>query len=447
MDNNLRSLDVSIVTGALMGPCLSWINGKFPTLRSLSVVNVAERDKLYAPAGVLEHEEGQPEPPSGTRDGEAAVHKGMVALSQMTGLERLAIGNMGFVCDSFGVKQLVTLTRLRDLNLVNCATLTDAGLECLTSNLCVLESLVLGVCLKITEKGLKSLQNVARTLKRFAARGRMLPFATQGPRIADNGLRHLRQLQGLEELDLSFWQEITGVGLAYLTGLQNLRSLVLNGCNRLDEICLQHVSGLASLTALDIGNNERLHGRFMHSLEQMKTLTVLRASFCSNLCAGLGGVPPGLTELNLDGCRVYPILEGLLRLQLPCLQILYLGSPAETDIGFRDISRISGEDPRWMDLTLIGLAMNHPGLRDLYLHGMPYLSVPGLVGAMTHAPKLEMLQLKDCWTCEFPDMDEDEVAGFLFAERCEGPNAPVVEIIDTRQIHGSKVIWDGDDCL
>ena len=445
MDNNLKSLDVSIVTGALMGPSLSWIKGKFPCLRGLSVVQVAERDELDAPAGVLEHEAGQQELPSVPRGDDAAAHKGMlmVALSKMTGLERLAFGDMGFIWDAFGVAQLAALTRLRELNLADCATLTDKGLDCITRNLCALESLVLGVCLKITEKGLKSLQNVARTLKRFAARGRMLPFGAQGPRIADNGLRHLRHLQGLEDLDLSFWQEITGVGLAYLTGLQNLRSIVLNGCNRLDETCLQHVSGLASLTALDVGNNERLDGRFMHSLAQMKELALLRAPFCSSLCDGLGSIPSGLTELNLDGCRVYPILEGLLRLQLPCLQILYLGSSAETDFGLRDISRISDEDPRWMDLTLIGLAMNHSGLRELYLHGMPYLSVPGLVGAMTHAPQLRMLQLKDCWTCEFTDMDEADVAGFLFPDRCEGPDAPRVEIIDTRQIiRGSAM----DDC-
>ncbi|MBN1250179.1 MAG: hypothetical protein JXC32_21120, partial [Anaerolineae bacterium] len=155
--------------------------------------------------------------------------KGLVALD----LSRTRIGDES-------LKRIGESETLREVNLWGVETLSDDGVVAL-GRCKRLESLELGRCSTITDRGLRGL----RQLPHLAHLG----LAATG--ITDSGLRWVGEIPALRSLDLSA-TGITGRGLDAVTGLGDLASLDLSGCVNLRPEGLVPLRSVAGLTELQL---------------------------------------------------------------------------------------------------------------------------------------------------------------------------------------------------
>lgn len=110
---------------------------------------------------------------------------------------------------------------------------TDKGLEILSSlNFRALDTLSLGFCDKITDKGLVHLKKL-RSI-------RWLSLAAC-PGITNEGLVVVSQMDNLRGLDLRGCQNINDAGLNNLKSMGNLRNLLLGGCPNITDEALRNL--------------------------------------------------------------------------------------------------------------------------------------------------------------------------------------------------------------
>ena len=132
-------------------------------------------------------------------------------------------------------------------------------------------------------------------------------------RITDHGLKLMRDLKGVRELNLYFAENVTDEGIAALKGWKNLRRLNLRG-TKITDTTLEHLAGLSSLESLDVGFAQVTDNGLerLGALENLKELTI-------------GGNK--LTDVGLEALR-----------QLQSLQSLDLGGQQRTDSGLWFVS-------------------------------------------------------------------------------------------------------------
>ena len=127
-------------------------------------------------------------------------------------------------------------------------------------------------------------------------------------RITDHGLKLMRDLKGVRELNLYYAENVTDEGVAALKSWKNLRRLNLRG-TKITDTTLEHLAGLKSLESLDVGFAQVTDNGLekLTTLENLKELTV-------------GGNK--LTDVGLDALK-----------QLQSLRYLDLSGQQRTDSG------------------------------------------------------------------------------------------------------------------
>jgi internalin A len=179
-------------------------------------------------------------------------------------------------------------------------------------------------------------------------------------RISDRGLRALKTAPSIEQLNLSFAEQITDEGAATVKGWKQLRRLNLRG-TKITDSTLEFLSGVPSLDWLDIGWAQITDTGLGH----LASLTNLRH-------LAMGGNK--LTDTSLQFLR-----------QTPQIEYLDLGGTQRTDSGL------------WqLQLTDAGMqaVAAVAELRDLRLAGT---AVTGRgLGLLASLAKLERLNLQGC---------------------------------------------------
>ena len=179
-------------------------------------------------------------------------------------------------------------------------------------------------------------------------------------RISDRGLRALKAAPAIEELNLSFAEQITDEGAATVKGWKHLRRLNLRG-TKITDATLEFLSGVPSLEWLDIGWAQITDT----GLDHLASLTNLRH-------LAMGGNK--LTDTSLQFLR-----------QMPQIEYLDLGGTQRTDSGL------------WsLQLTDAGMQAiaSVTELRELRLAGT---AVTGRgLELLSSLAKLERLNLQGC---------------------------------------------------
>jgi internalin A len=203
-------------------------------------------------------------------------------------------------------------------------------------------------------------------------------------RISDRGLRALKAASAIEELNLSFAEQITDEGAATVKGWKHLRHLNLRG-TKITDSTLEFLSGVAGLEWLDIGWAQITDTGLGH----LASLTNLRH-------LAMGGNK--LTDTSLEFLR-----------QMPQIEYLDLGGTQRTDSGLwtlqltdAGMQSIAGV-AELRDLRLAGTAVTGRGLgllrslsklERLNLQGCRKLQADAVV-IMAGFKQLRMLDLKD----------------------------------------------------
>lgn len=132
----------------------------------------------------------------------------------------------------------------------------------------------------VTDKGLRHLKNLEHLQDLGIARSE---------KITDQGLRHIADLSTLTDLNLFYLPNVTNQGLRHLKSLENLEYLALKRTDITDE-GLKHLEGLTSLKTLHI-TGVHITGRGLKHLAGLKNLDVLRLR-------GVSLTNEGLQELH-----------------------------------------------------------------------------------------------------------------------------------------------------
>ena len=179
-------------------------------------------------------------------------------------------------------------------------------------------------------------------------------------RISDRGLRALKAAPAIEELDLSFAEQITDEGVATVKGWKHLRRLNLRG-TKITDATLEFLSGVPSLEWLDIGWAQVTDTGLGH----LAALTNLRH-------LAMGGNK--LTDTSLQFLR-----------QTPQIEYLDLGGTQRTDSGLWSLQL---SDDGMQSIAAVA------ELRELRLAGT---AVTGRgLGLLASLARLERLNLQGC---------------------------------------------------
>jgi serine/threonine protein kinase len=146
--------------------------------------------------------------------------------------------------DVAGLAALARRPMLVGLNLAWCEQITDAGLAYL-KDLRGLQSLELMGCKRVTNFGTVHLAKLKR-LKSLNLRWCVL--------LTDMGLQVMRKLGDLETLDLMGCGNLTDGGMLHLRVLTKLKSLNLRWCDKLTDSGLKHLETLTNLRYLNLWN-------------------------------------------------------------------------------------------------------------------------------------------------------------------------------------------------
>jgi len=235
----------------------------------------------------------------------------LVCLTKLPNLEKLSIaGNRGL--SSRGIGRLASLSKLRRLDF-------PAAKYCLDDVLAIksLEQLQFGIGFNsapdlralaglpyLRELDIRSDTAVDEALGGIEnlVQLRILHLDAE---VTDAGLRHLRALMNLEELDISdVGRKITGHGLESLAGLPKLRRLSLRGSALTDE-GMKHAASLRHLESLDISFC-RVSDVGLKQLGALSDLRELNLYATQVGDAGLGALKGmrQLHKLNLGGTKI-----------------------------------------------------------------------------------------------------------------------------------------------
>lgn len=193
---------------------------------------------------------------------------------------------------------------LKELNLERCVRITDKGLESL-QNLPKLRYLNVGSIQGITDVGVSHLQgntgltylglfdndhitnNGLRALANMKTMQRLKLWHL--PKIDGAGLSFLRNMEKLEHLDLSTCRGITDDGLEYLksasseTGKSCLKTLYLDNLPRITDKGVSHLASHPNLEELTLIHCVSLTDDCLQYFENMKSLTYLDLSYCEGI--------------------------------------------------------------------------------------------------------------------------------------------------------------------
>lgn len=147
------------------------------------------------------------------------------------------------------LKNLIGLTSLKQLTLMNCSNITDVGLQYLSE--------------------LKNLDYLS------------LSFSF---RITDAGLKHLTKLSELQNFYLLFFSKISDEGIAFLKDLPKLRVLVLEDC-KLTSAAILPISEMKKLTILYLSCSETFNftEKDIQQIGTAPELRVLRLNNCAEI--------------------------------------------------------------------------------------------------------------------------------------------------------------------
>jgi Leucine-rich repeat (LRR) protein len=237
-------------------------------------------------------------------------------------------------------------------------------------------------------------------LRRLAKLSALTTLDLSLTRVTDQGMQELKNLPGVEELNLRFAEYVTDEGLSALKNWKKLKRLVLHG-TKVSDTALEHISGISSLESLDLGSVMLTDV----ALERLTVLPNLKALTIGGNELGDAGLQalrqmPGLTYLDLSGrqgtdSNVWTIsmsdvgLEAVLTLSK--LQELRFGC---TSIGvgiegarFATVSMM-GITPRWLEKM-----KSLKELKRLQLQGCDRIDDSAVATLATY-PSLEELDLK-----------------------------------------------------
>jgi Leucine-rich repeat (LRR) protein len=179
-------------------------------------------------------------------------------------------------------------------------------------------------------------------------------------RISDRGMRGLRTVPGIEDLNLSFAEMVGDEGTSALRNWKHLRRLNLRG-TKITDATLEMLGNMTTLESLDIGYAQLTDA----GLEYLSSLTKLRS-------VSMGGNK--LTDAGLQFLR-----------QLPQVQFLDISGAQRTDSGLWSITLSEqGVD------AIAGVSE----LKELRVGGTA-LAVNGL-RKFAALPRLERLSLQGC---------------------------------------------------
>jgi hypothetical protein len=119
--------------------------------------------------------------------------------------------------------------------------------------------------------------------------------------ITDHGMEQIRNLPGVEDLNLYFAEYVTDVGIAAIKNWKRLKRLNVHG-TKVNDTGLEHIANITSLESLDVGSTLMTDV----GLERLTTLTNLKHLTMGGNELGDAGLQalrqlPGLTSLDLSG--------------------------------------------------------------------------------------------------------------------------------------------------
>jgi hypothetical protein len=274
-----------------------------PALRNLSVFN----DRL-TDAGLARLLQGHPFAALSIGVGKKLTARGLAALADQAGLERLTLygGGKGELADD-GIAPLAGLTSLRELE-INSARVGDDGLRPV-AGLTGLESLWLYLD-GITDAALAPLAGLTgltflrlrRSIRvsedgfrHLAGLHNLRELDVRGLPVTDRSLAHLSALDGLEVLDLRE-TKVVGPGFRCLSGLRKLRHLDCGGNGVTDE-GMPHLGRLTSLEQLDLSGATITDAGLLAlaPLRSLRDLELTGATVSAQAIRGLKAAIPGLT--------------------------------------------------------------------------------------------------------------------------------------------------------
>jgi Leucine-rich repeat (LRR) protein len=195
---------------------------------------------------------------------------------------------------------LVQMKDLRRLDL-SLTRISDRGMRALKAAPSI-EELNLSFAEQITDEGAATVKNW-KHLRRLNLRG---------TKITDATLEFLSGAASLEWLDIG-WAQITDTGLDHLASLTNLRALTMGG-NKLTDTSLRFLRQLPQIEYLDLGGTQRTDSGLwslqlteagMQAVASVTELHELRLAGTAVTTKGLELLKPlsKLERLNLQGCR------------------------------------------------------------------------------------------------------------------------------------------------
>jgi len=261
--------------------------------------------------------------------------KGWATLQSLTQLEH--------ICTPYGLTDdemagIAALQTVNEMEIV-ATKLTDAGLASI-AKLRNLEVLHLDGTTKMTDEGLKALATLPN-LRHLRLTG---PFTDRGvqylaslpslkvlwlesPRVSEESLRHLAQIQSLERLCVPWLDRITDRSLAYLTSMPKLKALGVGDAVSADA-GVAKLASLANLEVLALKGGRTLTDKGLTPLTAMPRLHALQIYNSRITEQGLAG---------LSQCRLLDSIEirssvrideraiADLRAALPNVQMLDVG--------------------------------------------------------------------------------------------------------------------------
>jgi internalin A len=119
--------------------------------------------------------------------------------------------------------------------------------------------------------------------------------------ITDQGMQEIKNLRGIEELNLYFAEYVTDEGLAAVKEWKKLKRLNVHG-TKVSDTTLEHISGITALESLNVGSTMLTD----IGLERLTTLPNLKELTMGGNELGDAGLQalrqmPGLTYLDLSG--------------------------------------------------------------------------------------------------------------------------------------------------
>lgn len=279
--------------------------------------------------------------------------QGLRHLQNLSNLEELYL----FATDvtDTGLEQLRNFKRLRVLT-VPCE-IGDAGMEQIAP-LKELRSLATGY--NVTNAGLVHLRGMShlRSLRLSAANG-----------VTDRGLRHLAQLNALEELDLSY-TNVLGTGLRHLKLSRGLWAL--NLCKtRVSDATVKQLMAFRHLQRLDLSYT-RITNVAMDSITRLRHLRQLTLEGTEVTDVGLRklGQLRDLERLDLSNTRITDAgVDCIARLKN--LRAIYLNNCEITDMSLAKLKGLKSLDT----LMALGTKITIEGVRDFEKrHGTGCLS-------------------------------------------------------------------------